>query len=39
MSLLKVVTQPATPEQLARLGNDRAPVVRAFGPADPTETP
>lgn len=25
--LLKVVTQPATPEQLARLGNDRAPVV------------
>ena len=26
--LLKVVTQPATPNQLARLGNDRAPVVR-----------
>jgi hypothetical protein len=26
--LLKVVTQPATPEQIARLGNDRAPVVR-----------
>lgn len=26
--LLKVVTQPATPDQLARLGNDRAPVVR-----------
>jgi hypothetical protein len=25
--LLKIVTQPATPEQLARLGNDRAPVV------------
>jgi len=25
--LLKVVTQPATPDQLARLGNDRAPVV------------
>jgi hypothetical protein len=25
--LLKVVTQPATPEQLAKLGNDRAPVV------------
>ncbi len=27
--LLKVVTQPATADQLARLGNDRAPVVRA----------
>jgi hypothetical protein len=26
--LLKIVTQPATPEQLARLGNDRAPVIR-----------
>lgn len=26
--LLKVVTQPATPEQFTRLGNDRAPVVR-----------
>jgi hypothetical protein len=26
--LLKIVTQPATPEQLAKLGNDRAPVVR-----------
>ena len=26
--LLKVVTQPATGEQLARLGNDRVPVVR-----------
>ena len=25
--LLKVVTQPATPEQIARLGNDRAPMV------------
>ena len=24
--LLKIVTQPATPDQLARLGNDRAPV-------------
>ena len=24
--LLKVLTQPATPEQFARLGNDRAPV-------------
>ena len=27
--LLKIVTQPATPEQLARLGNERAPVVRS----------
>lgn len=27
--LLKIVTQPATPEQMARLGNDRAPVVVA----------
>jgi hypothetical protein len=27
--LLKVLTQPATPEQFARLGNDRAPVVIA----------
>jgi hypothetical protein len=26
--LLKIVTQPATAEQFARLGNDRAPVVR-----------
>ena len=26
--LLKIVTQPATPEQVARLGNDRAPIVR-----------
>lgn len=26
--LLKVVTQPATAEQLARLGNDRVPVLR-----------
>ena len=26
--LLKIVTQPATPEQIARMGNDRAPVVR-----------
>jgi hypothetical protein len=30
--LLKVVTQPATAEQLARLGNDRAPVVRPSSP-------
>ena len=28
--LLKIVTQPATPDQLARLGNDRAPVVRSM---------
>ncbi len=27
--LLKIVTQPATPEQMARLGNDRTPVVVA----------
>ena len=26
--LLKVVTQPATPDQIARLGNDRAPIIR-----------
>lgn len=26
--LLKIVTQPATPDQLTRLGNDRAPVIR-----------
>src|ERR1044072_5853848 len=26
--LLKIVTQPATPEQIARLGNDRAPIVK-----------
>ena len=25
--LLKIVTQPATPDQIARLGNDRAPVI------------
>ena len=25
--LLKMVTRPATPDQIARLGNDRAPVV------------
>ena len=30
--LLKIVTQPATAEQLTRLGNDRAPVVRASKP-------
>ena len=25
--LLKIVTQPATPDQIAKLGNDRAPIV------------
>ncbi len=29
--LLKVVTQAATPDQIARLGNDRAPVVLNSG--------
>lgn len=29
--LLKVVTQPASPDQLARLGNDRAPIVHPPG--------
>jgi len=33
--LLKVVTQPATPEQATRLGNDRAPVV--LPPAAPAD--
>jgi hypothetical protein len=28
--LLKIVTQPATHDQIARLGNDRAPIVRRF---------
>ena len=27
--LLKIVTRPATASQFARLGNDRAPVVRS----------
>ena len=27
--LLKIVTQDATPEEFARWGNDRAPVVKA----------
>lgn len=31
--LLKIVTQPATPDQMTRLGNDRAPVVRTAKPA------
>lgn len=34
--LLKVVTQPATAEQVKELGNDRAPVVHA--PAEPAPT-
>jgi len=29
--LLKVVTQQATPEQIARLGNDRVPIAKASG--------
>lgn len=29
--LLKVVTRPASPDQLARLGNDRAPIVHPPG--------
>jgi hypothetical protein len=28
--LLKIVTQPATADQVARLGNDRAPIVRSL---------
>jgi len=32
--LLKIVTQPATPDQIVRLGNDRAPVI--LPPAAPT---
>jgi hypothetical protein len=35
--LLKIVTQPATPEQLACLGNDRAPVV--IQPTTPKPAP
>lgn len=27
--MLKIVTQPATPDKFPRLGNDRAPVVRS----------
>jgi hypothetical protein len=33
--LLKIVTQPATPEQIARLGNDRAPIVHPPKPSAP----
>jgi len=33
--LLKIVTQPATPEQIARLGNDRAPVVHRIQTPSP----
>jgi hypothetical protein len=38
--LLKIVTQPATPDQIARLGNDRAPIVRspAMGKSGKAET-
>jgi hypothetical protein len=31
--LLKIVTQPAIPEQIARLGNDRAPIMHAPKPS------
>jgi len=34
--LLKVVTQPAPPDQFSRLGNDRAPIVLSFN--SPTDT-
>jgi hypothetical protein len=33
--LLKVMTQPASPDQVARLGNDRAPVVRQINQSQP----
>lgn len=33
--LLKIVTQPATPDQMARLGNDRSPVVVMPKPSQP----
>jgi hypothetical protein len=33
--LLKVMTQPASPDQVARLGNDRAPVVRQINQSKP----
>jgi len=38
--LLKILTCPATPEQIARLGNDRAPLVwtRPSPPASPKPT-
>jgi hypothetical protein len=36
--LLKVITQPATPEQAERLGNDRAPVVLPPSPATPLDS-
>jgi hypothetical protein len=35
--LIKVVTQPATAEQFAKLGNDRAPIL--LPPAEPHDTP
>jgi hypothetical protein len=37
--LLKIVTQPATADQLARLGNDRAPVIRPAIALDKKEIP
>jgi hypothetical protein len=37
--LLKIVTQSATPEQIARLGNDRAPVVRSSGSSNVASIP
>lgn len=37
--LLKVVTQPATPEQFARLGNDRVPVMGSSGVSVVTRAP
>ncbi len=36
--LLKVVTQPATADQLARLGNNRAPILRSPVSSDPKQT-
>jgi hypothetical protein len=33
--LLKVMTQPASPDQVARLGNDRAPVVQQINQSQP----
>jgi hypothetical protein len=32
--LLKVLTQPTTPDQFARWGNDRAPVIHEAGPKE-----
>ena len=33
--LLKIMTQPASPDQVARLGNDRAPIVRQINQSQP----